>query len=162
MLPKRTIFRDLRNDTRLSLRFWGKLSKDVGSCWLWTAYRDAKGYGKVIIEKRVHYAHRIAWELTNGPIPSRLLVLHRCDIPACCNPEHLFLGTQGDNMKDMWTKGRHVPPNRRATAKLTVSDVIRIRELAATGMYQYVIAKQFGVSQTNVGQIVRRATWADV
>lgn len=93
----------------VSQRFWSKVAK-TDSCWLWKAGVN-KGYGQFAfsIHKHVPWmrqAHRVAWELSNGSIPAGLSVLHRCDVPLCVNPAHLFLGTHTDNMRDMVAKGR--------------------------------------------------------
>lgn len=71
-------------------------------CHVWSSTLSTGGYGRVLVS-----GHRLAYELANGPIPEGLLVLHKCDNPACCNPDHLFLGTAGDNMADKSRKGRH-------------------------------------------------------
>lgn len=167
MRPKRTVFRDLRDDPRLVSRFRRRVPEgDPAACWPFEGCRNHSGYGKFGIEGRVHFAHRVAWELAHGPIPDDMRVLHRCDNRPCCNPSHLFLGTMSDNMHDMWSKGRHAPPARigegHHSAKLTEDDIRQIRALAASGVFQRVIAEQYGVTQTNVGQIVRRKTWTHV
>ena len=86
-------------------RFWSKVHVTNG-CWLWTRCRRKDGYGKLGLFGEIVYAHRVAWLLTNGPIPKGLCVLHHCDNPPCCNPDHLFLGTRADNATDRDTKGR--------------------------------------------------------
>jgi hypothetical protein len=101
----------------IAARFWSKVSvrDDKSACWLWTA--SVVGRGKVQHgqftyrlgpkQPQVHvYAHRVAWQLTYGAIPKGLCVCHRCDVPRCCNPAHLFLGTQADNLNDARAKGR--------------------------------------------------------
>jgi hypothetical protein len=77
-----------------------------GDCIVWTGERVGMGYGRVSYKGRRPLAHRVAWELANGPIPDGLLVLHRCDNPPCCNANHLFLGTSKDNADDRDAKGR--------------------------------------------------------
>lgn len=92
----------------LADRLWAKVDKSGGpdACWLWTGHRNQKGYGKIGADRKTIGAHRGAWMVTNGPIPDGLFVLHRCDNPPCCNPAHLFVGTNADNMTDMAQKGR--------------------------------------------------------
>jgi hypothetical protein len=77
-----------------------------GECWLWTGYVQSNGYAKTWYQGRVQWAHRIAWQEANGPIPEGMFVCHRCDVRRCVRPDHLFLGTQRDNMQDAVAKGR--------------------------------------------------------
>ena len=86
-------------------RVWDVIDRrGPDDCWLWTACVNSKGYGR-IGQKSI--AHRVVWELTNGPIPDGLLVLHRCNTPACCNVAHLYLGTNWDNMRDRKRAGHY-------------------------------------------------------
>lgn len=98
-------------------RFWSKVNRrDSHGCWYWTASRNAKGYGQLMYRDGIpRHAHRISWELHNGYIPEGIWVLHRCDVPHCVNPSHLFLGTQTDNMRDMVAKKRHWCPAKEKT-----------------------------------------------
>jgi hypothetical protein len=75
-------------------------------CWLWQGVLNKKGYGRYYTRGKVFFAHRVSYELFKGEIPPGLLVLHRCDVPTCVNPNHLFVGTHSDNAKDAVAKGR--------------------------------------------------------
>lgn len=96
-------------------RFWEKVEK-LTDCWVWTAGTDDKGYGRILNKRKEHggetRAHRLSWILHNGPIPTGLYVLHKCDNPPCVRPDHLFLGTNLDNMRDMKEKGRAANSNK--------------------------------------------------
>ncbi len=76
-------------------------------CWIWQRVKNSHGYASISYRGRSRGVHRVVWELYKGKIPDRILVLHKCDVPACINPDHLFLGTQSDNMQDMHNKKRH-------------------------------------------------------
>jgi hypothetical protein len=105
-LPIAVRERDLRP---LPERFWSRVDTSGGlwACWPWTRGRNGAGYGLISQQHRDVSAHRLSWELANGPIPPGLYVCHTCDNPPCCNPSHLFLGTPTDNVRDMYAKGRH-------------------------------------------------------
>lgn len=149
---------------RDAVRFWAKVDRrGEGDCWLWQAStigRPTALYGQFVVTvapgKQVHlYAHRVAWELTHGPIGDGV-VLHSCDTPKCCNPNHLSLGTQADNMKDAAKKGRFsVPRPNHPKRKLTDGQVDEIRMLSAGGMRQNVLAQKFAVSTACISLIVR-------
>ena len=89
--------------------FWNRVDLTAGgvACWPWRGRRLRSGYGRLVLRGRQIAAHRIAYELSNGPVPTGLLVCHSCDNPPCCNPLHLWIGTHQDNMDDMMAKGRH-------------------------------------------------------
>ena len=100
----------VRGPLEKRLRGHLKIDAETG-CHIWTGRRDANGYGHIGVQepgqRQVHRrAHRVAWELANGPIPEGLVVMHMCDNPACCNPEHMRLGTRADNARDRAAKGR--------------------------------------------------------
>lgn len=122
---RRTIRKTPRVPQTIEQRFWSKIRKAEGDgCWEWTAARFPKGYGKFAIGSRnIEGAHRMAWLLTSGPIPEGLFVCHRCDNRICCRPNHLFLGTPGDNVRDMLAKGRRLlgRPAISVTGAATVS-----------------------------------------
>lgn len=133
-------------------------------CWLWIGGTNEHGYGIIGLGSRadgVAKAHRVSWELSRGPIPAGLSVLHKCDTPACVNPDHLWLGTKRGNSRDMARKGRHrIPDNRgerSAGAKLTAAAVACIRLKEKTGK-EY--ARLFGVSKSAIYEIWRGKNWA--
>ena len=148
-------------------RFWNKINKN-SSCWLWIGVKDRFGYGRFSLDGRMVYAHRIIWEYVNGSIPNGLFVLHKCDVPACVNPEHLFLGTQSDNLKDAYQKGhlRHLSGFRgekQGQSKLTDEIVKSIREeYQNPKTSQYQLAKRYGVCQTTIWRVVKRKSWAHI
>ena len=99
-------------------KFWNRVEKrQANECWLWIGPQNGLGYGKFRVPGNRHYAHRFSYELKNGPIPAGLFVLHHCDNPACVNPEHLFLGTQRDNIRDAMSKGRKYTQPRATHCK---------------------------------------------
>ena len=94
-------------------RFFSRINK-TSTCWLWTGTRTKSGgYGILSIDGKYARTHRISFEIHKGKIPAGMHVCHKCDNPPCVNPEHLFLGSHLDNMKDMGRKGRHVPAKRK-------------------------------------------------
>jgi len=139
-------------------------------CWIWTRTRLPKGYGTLRcgVRRRQVYAHRASYERFHGPIQKGAIVRHSCDNPSCVQPAHLSIGTQADNIRDCIDRGRKVDPphifgTATNTARLTESDVRLIRELYATGQWRQVdLAERFKVRQTNISEIVRRATWKHI
>ena len=118
MAPER--WKNRGNFMTIEERFWSKVIKgSAGDCWHWTGAKLPKGYGKFSVgpraTRKIINAHRIAWELTNGPIPEGIWVLHDCDNPSCCNPMHLYLGTNTDNVRDKVSKGRQAIDMSRDT-----------------------------------------------
>jgi hypothetical protein len=147
--------------------FWERTDQS-GDCWPWTRSRTKDGYGQVWYEGKVEKASRVAWILTYGAIPEVMKVLHNCpggDNPACCNPAHLFLGTQADNIRDMVAKGRQVTPRgvENGNTHLTEADVRAIRALYATGDYAYSgLAAAYKVGESTIARIVKGTSWASV
>jgi hypothetical protein len=129
--------------------FWNKVNKTSG-CWLWTAGKHEKGYGTFWVSKKCWKAHRYAWHLKHGKIPSGLCVLHKCDNPPCVNPDHLFLGTVLENNIDMFKKGRNSKPPPMAGWNRTniPSEAIRLFGFMA----DTEIARQFSLTKSVVAK----------
>lgn len=142
-------------------RFESKIKK-TRRCWLWMAWRLPSGYGMFKWKGRMHLAHRVAYEIYKGPILSGNLVLHGCDNPSCVRPSHLKLGSQKDNMMDMFMRGRDRKGSERPTSKLSESDVVEIRRIRAKGSLYRDIARKFGVSAWTASQAARGVRWKHV
>lgn len=152
-------------------QFWSKVevTGHRGSCWLWTAAKDPQGYGNSYFKLPGIKAHRVAYLLACGTIPEGMHVLHKCDNPPCCNPDHLFLGTQGDNVHDCVAKGRFFPGDHsgehNGRAKLTIEQVKEIRRRYVRGCNQHQrgnstqLAKEFGVTLKEVHNVAQGHTW---
>lgn len=136
--------------------FWAKVDKS-GDCWLWTGTRDRIGYGHLGARwaRPDTLAHRISWRIANGPIPHGLMVLHKCDVRPCVNPDHLYLGTQKENARDRHERGRAAPmPSRR---KLTDEQVAEIR---SSDEKLRVLAERFGVGVSTIGAVRTGQNWS--
>jgi hypothetical protein len=147
-------------------RFWSYVDiKSENECWEWKA-RKHKGYGYFRFNSKWQSAHRVAYVLTYGEIPEGFYILHHCDNHPCCNPSHLFKGTQADNMADMVAKGRSLlcslPGSKSGMAKFTEEQVLCIRILYQVGILQCELAKMYNVSWTTIMNIVKRRTWKHI
>jgi hypothetical protein len=139
-------------------------------CWIWTGSKTQKGYGHIMTTSnpRKHYrAHRVMWELKKGQIQEGALVCHKCDNPACVNPDHLVLGTNKDNMDDKQRKGRGTPPPKMVGEnhpqhKLTMRDVRLIRGEYKSGAPQVYIARKYGVTPQTINNIIRGRIWKNI
>jgi len=158
---------DFRLRKSLWDRFHEKFVPDPNSgCWLWTGATKEFGYGVIGLGHRedgTAKAHRVAYQLYKGDIPSGMNVLHSCDLPCCVNPTHLRLGTLSDNSQDCVARGRHKSPNNRGEratwAKLNFENVeqIKKREMAGTAY-----ARLYGVSKSTIYQIWSGRNWSTV
>jgi hypothetical protein len=131
-------------------------------CWEWLLYRDR--YGVVRYNGKLQKAHRVIYEILNGKIPDGMCVLHKCDNPGCVNPDHLFLGTQADNVGDMWKKDRHPRDcqagEKHSFSKLTEEQVLEIRKCYTWGISTISeMAIEHGVSYGQIWNIVRGRQW---
>ena len=152
-------------------RFWSKVDKsgpipahrpELGPCWVWTAGLYKDGYGLFKHNGRLWRAPRYSYTEAYGPLSANVFVLHHCDNRTCVRPDHLFLGSQRDNMADRQRKRRQCYGSRNGRAKLVESDVVVIRNLSAGGQCNAAIARQFGVSSVMVGLIVSGRSWRHV
>jgi len=140
---------------------WANIDvREPNECWMW---RNPHKRGYVRIrwgDGPMQAAHRLAYEAAYGIAPGPLLVCHHCDNPGCCNPAHLFLGTQDDNLKDMASKGRSTHGEKQPNAKLTPGAVRLMRAMWCTGEYaQRVLSGIFGIAQSHVSDIVTGKKW---
>ena len=126
----------------------------MSGCIEWEGAKDSKGYGQMSVKGKKTSPHRCEWEFHNGKIPEGLVVRHKCDNPACFNIEHLELGTQADNVRDMHERGRARPAKgeKHGRAKLTDQQVAEIRASKESGGE---MAKRFGVSRGHISLIRR-------
>ena len=140
-------------------RFWSKVKAATDfQCWDWTGTKNAKGYGRVMRRKKFYAAHRIAYELVNGPIPEASLIRHTCDNPACCNPRHLLPGTCQQNMDDAVTRKRMACGERSGRTRLTVADVAYIRENPER-VTQVELAARYGMAESSISYIRSGRSW---
>lgn len=149
----------------LADRLWSRMVKSENGCWMWTGVlRDPKGYGAIVSNGRRLRAHRVAWQLTHGPIPEGMCACHHCDTPACINPDHLFLGTNGDNNRDRNAKGRTYMPRSEQipNAKLTDVLVAEIKARLRNGEPHSRLAPDYGVSRQTISAIACGRRWAHV
>lgn len=150
-----------------------KLTTRVGDCLIWNGSKNNRGYGLTSINSKTTYLTRAIWTYHNGPIPERLMVMHSCDTPACCELKHLSLGTAKDNIQDAARKGRMASGDRNISRKhpekfqgekngravLTEWDVIAIRKSLEVGISRKAIANSFGVCTGSIYQIAQGRTW---
>ena len=151
----------------LEERFWEKVNKNSGifgtdglyptECWVWTAYKKNTGYGIIQHKGKPTRAHRISWILYFGPILDNRCVLHKCDNPSCVRQDHLFLGTQLQNIADRDKKKRFNPMRGYANgnAKLTEKDIATIRRLYSQNVTKAEIAQMFNISRDYLNKIIR-------
>lgn len=138
-------------------RLAASLTETSTGCLIRTTNLSRGGYSRMTVGGRQMLCHRLAWEFAHGPIPAGMVVCHACDNPPCCNPEHLFLGSIGDNNRDMWTKGRGrlTPPKWR---KVPLSEHAAIKARLAVGESRTSIALSYGVTRQAIGYLERK--WA--
>lgn len=144
--------------------FWS----NKAGCWLWPKSVASGGYGGMAFSEggksnQYHFTcHRLSWEIHHGAIPENQWVLHKCDERRCCNPDHLFLGSEEDNWKDMYSKKRNPRGERHPNAKLNADQVAEIKWHLAQGRTSASLARQYGVAEGTIGNIKQGNNWPDV
>jgi len=149
----------------LKERLISKLAIDDNQCWLYTGYTDELGYGIITHQGGGLKAHRASWIVHKGDIPKDKDVLHKCDVRCCINPDHLFLGTHQDNMRDRDLKGRgaNTQGMNHPNVWLTENEVLEIRKLLVEGgLKKWQIAERYKTTSANIYRIEKRLTWRHI
>lgn len=152
------------------MSIWSRIErKEPNDCWLWQGAKNTDGYGIVSVvvagKETTRRAHRLVYEMVNGPIADGMKICHTCDTPACCNPAHLWEGTHLENMEDMVAKGRGVgknPGEAHGRSKLTEGQVRDARRRWRRGERTSDMAKEFGVSSSVLQKAIDRETWSHI
>ena len=148
-------------------RFWKKVDKfgpvppgfDT-PCWIWTAAVDHSGYGRFRHNGNMRHAHRVSYEIANGPISEYIHVLHHCDNPGCVNHDHLYLGTPLENHRDMVERGRRV--TSKGTKRLTPAQVQSLRKLARQGVSHAELSEKFNRHVIQISKIVNQHNYRNI
>jgi hypothetical protein len=152
-------------------RLFSRIIKQDDECWIWTGSKAESGHGHINVGKnKMMKTHRLSWIFLRGPIPDGLCVLHHCDVPACINPDHLYVGTVQNNVDDMWARGRqpkdynHPPQDceNNPNALLSNKQVAEIKRMLLDGKRQVDVARMFGVSRFVIWSISKGRTWKDI
>lgn len=163
----------LNNNAKMQ-RFWSKVSK-TDSCWLWTGERSQFGHGRFLYNSVRVGAHRFSYETFVGPIPDGMFVCHKCDVPQCVNPEHLFVGTQKENIQDCVRKGRWVQAKLKAqhpewcargeqagNSALKTEQALTALSMLLCGVTLKIVGETFGITQATASQIRSGKTWKHI
>ncbi len=147
------------NNINTKRDIWKRIDKKgENECWNYIGYLR-NGYGRIQINYRYYLAHRIVYEDIYGSIPDGMCICHSCNNPSCCNPKHLYMGTQTDNMKQMVNDGRTGKGEDAGGVKLTEKSVLEIRKLYFSGEYsQKKLGEIFRVTQSNISYVINK-TW---
>lgn len=144
--------------------FWSKVMI-TKNCWIWTGSRHKQGYGRLNVpgkERHLAMAHRVSFILNCGPIPDGLDVCHSCDYPPCVRPDHLYAGTESQNIRDSVARDRAANQYKPRRAKLTETEVDELRQLYDNGEPTPYLAKHYGITIHQAWMIVTRKSWANI
>jgi hypothetical protein len=151
------------NNFELQEHILHNIKRNYKSCWIWQKSQHVYGYGRTSFKGECHDVHRLSWIAFKGDIPSGLYVCHsKTCSPSCCNPDHMYLGSQKDNMADTKSLNNHQYGSRHNKAKLHESDVLKIRILRKEGHKFLDIAKEFNVSVNTIERIIYGKGWTHV
>lgn len=146
--------------------FWSRVKKGDGdACWNYIGHRNKLGYGRQRFNTKNMMAYRISWELVNGPVPKGKQLNHKCNNPSCVRPDHLYAGTQKDNMRDVAATGikrDSVSGQNSVLAKLKNEDVFEIRKMIKSGVAICQIGRIFSVHETTIHAIDKGRTWTHI
>lgn len=166
---KRLQLKTITNPTMQDLLSFHRI-EGPNDCWVWTRSRSGVsrlGYGQINVHHKTRYTHRLSWEINNGLIPEGMFVCHKCDNPGCFRPDHLFLGTHQDNMKDMANKGRNRGPKPAIQGELAynarrdVADLIpQIFALRADGLSVRKIGRALRLGFGTVNRVLASQHWS--
>lgn len=150
------------SDAARAAKFLANVVKNESGCWVWSGRPNSSGYGRFTFNKAADTAHRWAYRLFKGEDPGALYVCHSCDNKMCVNPEHLWLGTLQDNIRDMVKKGRQAKGARRHNARLDDVRARAVKELHKIGVPQNEIAAFFGIHKATINDVATGKTWRHV
>lgn len=166
--PKPIDLSKIKNLDKFKHKFWKRVDQPFVGCWEWQGVRSTQGYGSIRFGKKPYPAHRVAWELLYGEIPEGMLVLHKCDNKCCVRPGHLYIGTQKDNVRDIFDRNRMPGKHKRRPKpghlhKLSVEQVKEIRiRYANKESSTRKLAKEYGVAQVTIWDIISRNSWRNL
>jgi hypothetical protein len=152
----------------LEERVWGHINiGNPNECWEWVGGKNKDGYGRLNISGRIDRAHRVVYRLANGDIPPNKIILHSCNNPSCCNPNHLRAGTYKENTHDMMVSGRNrnkvFRGSESSVSKLTESQVLNMRqEYNSGGISIGKLARKYSISESQCSRIVKRQSWTHI
>lgn len=149
----------------LEEQLWSRVDKFAGpeGCWLWQG-NQRSGYGRITFRGVVYGTHRLALQFSGVDVPADMMVCHRCDVRACCNPRHLFIGTARDNVHDMRNKGRLFSPQgeNNGQSRLQAQDVVTVVSLLCVDTPYTAIAARFDVSESSIRGINKGTRWRHI